>query len=57
VGDGKYGSREKCAFIGLWAYRLTFPHPVAKNTVSAAALPPQDDAPWSSFSEVLLSLG
>ena len=56
VGDGKYGSREKCAFIGLWAYRLTFPHPVAKNTVSAAALPPQSDAPWSSFGEVLLSL-
>ena len=57
VGDGKYGSREKCAFIGLWAYRLTFPHPVAKTEVSGAALPCICDAPWSDFAKALLSLG
>ena len=53
IGDGKYGSREKCAFIGLWAYRLTFPHPVAKGEVSAAALPCICDAPWSDFAEAI----
>ncbi len=52
-GDGKYGSREKCPFIGLWAYRLTFPHPVNRQTVSAMALPNIDDVPWSYFKNQL----
>jgi 23S rRNA pseudouridine1911/1915/1917 synthase len=34
VGDGKYGSREKAPFIGLWAYRLTFPHPITGKTMT-----------------------
>lgn len=52
-GDGKYGSREKCPFIGLWAYRLTFPHPVTGQTVTATALPDVTSAPWSRFAEAL----
>ncbi len=50
VGDGKYGSREKAPFIGLWAYRLTFPHPVTGKTVSAETLPDPAALPWSLFS-------
>lgn len=49
VGDGKYGSREKCQFIGLWAYRLTFPHPIKGTTVSVLADPDKNIAPWSIF--------
>lgn len=49
VGDGKYGSREKCPFIGLWAYRLTFPHPIKGTTVSVSADPDKNIAPWSIF--------
>ena len=53
LGDGKYGSREKCPFIALWAYKLTFPHPVSGKEVAAEALPPLDTAPWSEFAELL----
>lgn len=49
VGDGKYGSREKCPFIGLWAYRLTFPHPIKGTTVSLSADPDKNIVPWSFF--------
>jgi 23S rRNA pseudouridine1911/1915/1917 synthase len=51
LGDGKYGSREKCPFIGLWAYRLTFAHPISGKEVTAAAKPCSDIAPWSFFAK------
>ncbi len=57
VGDGKYGSREKCPFIGLWAYKLEFPHPMKKSTVCAHATPDFSAAPWSAFADVLGELG
>lgn len=56
VGDGKYGSREKCPYIGLWAFRLTFPHPDTGKPVSAQAMPNSDKAPWNRFDEIV-SLG
>jgi 23S rRNA pseudouridine1911/1915/1917 synthase len=49
VGDGKYGSREKAVFIGLWAYRLTFPHPITRKMISAETLPDVTIQPWSFF--------
>lgn len=49
VGDGKYGSREKAPFIGLWAYRLTFPHPITGAPVTATADPDPAFLPWSLF--------
>lgn len=49
VGDGKYGSREKCPFIGLWAYRLTIPHPVTGKVLSVQTLPDTGTAPWNLF--------
>ncbi len=52
-GDGKYGSREKCPFIGLWACRLTFPHPLTGKPVSAEAFPDCTDKPWSYFKDLL----
>ncbi len=53
VGDGKYGSREKAPYIGLWAYRLEFPHPMKKAIVCAHAKPDISAAPWSAFADVL----
>ncbi len=53
VGDGKYGSREKCPYFGLWAASLSFPHPITGRPIEAYAPPPIDRAPWSSFQELL----
>ncbi|MBR6782711.1 MAG: RluA family pseudouridine synthase [Clostridia bacterium] len=51
VGDGKYGSRDKSPFIGLWAYRLAFPHPITGMEVSVSAHPDAEMLPWSLFSD------
>ncbi len=56
VGDGKYGSREKCPYIALWSYRMTFPHPKTDRILSAVALPDGNVAPWSDFRSVLAAL-
>ncbi len=53
VGDGKYGSHEKCPYIGLWAYRLEFPHPTKRNAVCASAKPDASAIPWNGFAAVL----
>ena len=53
MGDGKYGSREKTPFIGLWAYRLTLPHPVTGKIVTASAPPDTEIAPWSLFRDCI----
>ena len=49
VGDGKYGSREKAPYIGLWAYRLTLPHPITGKMITASTPPDTETAPWSLF--------
>ena len=51
VGDGKYGSREKAPYIGLWAYRLTFPHPITGREITATAKPDTALLPWSLFDD------
>ena len=53
VGDGKYGSREKAPYIGLWAVRLTLPHPKTGKPLSASARPDDTVLPWSNFSHFL----
>ncbi len=50
-GDGKYGSREKCPYIGLWAHRLTFPHPVTDNTIATVSFPDTNSMPWAYFKD------
>ncbi len=44
-GDRKYGAGEEGG-LALWAFRLTFPHPVTGETMAFCALPP-DIPPWS----------
>ena len=53
VGDGKYGSREKAPNISLWAFRLTFPHPMTGPPLSAETRPDPETFPWSLFATVL----
>ena len=52
-GDGKYGSREKAPFIGLWAYRLTFPHPISGKHIIQSTKPDNEMLPWSLFRDVI----
>lgn len=42
AGDGKYGSRYRCRPLALWAYRLSFVHPVSGAELSFEALPPDE---------------
>lgn len=48
VGDGKYGSQHREMPLGLWAYSLTFPHPVTGKTMCFKKSPPCLP-PWSRF--------
>ena len=48
-GDIRYGG-VKGEGLGLWSYRLTFPHPQNGRPVCGEC-PPPDGAPWSWFSE------
>lgn len=47
-GDTRYGGI-KGASLGLWSHRLTLPHPITGETLSAASAPPWDTAPWCYF--------
>ena len=47
VGDGKYGSHEKCP-LALYAARLCFTHPATGKVLDVRSLPPQTH-PWSAF--------
>ena len=47
-GDRKYGSREKECGCALWAWRLSFAHPVTGKPVSVQSAPP-DVYPWNLF--------
>lgn len=54
LGDGKYGSRGRCA-CALFAHSLTLPAATGERTVFA--LPPIESYPWSLFAEEISSLG
>lgn len=46
LGDPRYGGVRGCP-LALYSCRLTFPHPVTGETVSAACIPERTAAPWS----------
>lgn len=50
VGDSLYidGIRDSKTPIALWAYKLSFFHPVSKELVTFRTTPPNSD-PWSNF--------
>lgn len=49
-GDQKYGSdvNKSGQQIALWAYKLTFPHPVRDEMVKTYSSPPKEH-PWSNW--------
>ena len=50
VGDMRYGGeRVKKGNLALWAYSLTFTHPVTKERLRFMAEPPEE-TPWKHFS-------
>lgn len=56
LGDGKYGSREKCPFFALWAYNLSFPHPITGKSISAISKPDTSVMPWCLFADIIQDL-
>ena len=47
-GDSRYGG-VKGASLGLWSHRLTLPHPVTGEAITAESYPDWDAAPWCYF--------
>lgn len=56
IGDGKYGSREKCPYIGLWAYKLSFNHPTTGIPLAVASKPDESIFPWNLFTDDIRQL-
>ena len=50
-GDMRYGGENaKKGWLALWAYSLSFTHPVTKERMRFMVQPPADNAPWKHFS-------
>lgn len=50
-GDSRYGGI-KGKHLGLWSHRLTLPHPVTNETLSAESKPDWSLAPWCFFQSI-----
>ena len=49
-GDMRYGGENaKKGWLALWAYSLSFTHPVTKEHMRFLVQPPADNAPWKYF--------
>ena len=49
-GDMRYGGEKaKKGYLALWAYYLSFTHPVSKERMVFRVQPPKDDMPWNLF--------
>lgn len=49
-GDMRYGGeRAQKGKLALWAYSLSFTHPVTKERMKFICEPPQDEVPWRLF--------
>ena len=46
--DKKYGSKYN-GNLALWAYKLTFEHPITNKPMTFIAYPPSDEMPWKYF--------
>ncbi len=52
-GDMRYGGeRAQKGKLALWAYSLTFTHPVTKERMKFICEPPEDETPWNRFDVV-----
>lgn len=49
-GDMRYGgATAQKGKLALWAYSLSFSHPVTKERLRFMAYPPEDETPWKAF--------
>ena len=49
-GDMRYGGpNAQKGKLALWAYSLSFTHPVLKERMRFIALPPEEEVPWKNF--------
>ena len=49
-GDMRYGGEKaKKGCLALWAYYLSFTHPVSKERMVFRVQPPKDNTPWNLF--------
>ncbi len=49
-GDMRYGGdKAKKGYLALWAYYLSFTHPVSKERMVFRVQPPKDLRPWDTF--------
>ena len=49
-GDMRYGGEKaKKGYLALWAYSLSFTHPVLKERMVFKVQPPVDVKPWNEF--------
>lgn len=49
-GDMRYGGEKaKKGYLSLWAYYLSFTHPVSKERMVFRVQPPKDVNPWTNF--------
>ena len=49
-GDMRYGGEKaKKGYLALWAYYLSFTHPVSKEKMVFRVQPPKENMPWSLF--------
>ncbi len=49
-GDMRYGGEKaKKGYLALWAYYLSFTHPVSKERMVFRIQPPKDLRPWDTF--------
>ncbi len=49
-GDMKYGGpTAQKGKLALWAYSLSFTHPVLKERMRFVVLPPEEEVPWKNF--------
>lgn len=49
-GDMRYGGEKaKKGYLALWAYYLSFTHPVSKERMVFRVQPPKENTPWNMF--------
>ena len=49
-GDVKYGGDIAKGYnLALWAYKLSFEHPISKQMMNFICYPPTDEIPWKFF--------
>ncbi len=49
-GDMRYGGEKaQKGYLALWAYYLSFSHPISKERLVFRVEPPKDNKPWDNF--------